>query len=189
MRKLGLMLILSLVAVNSYSLDIGGISLPDTMETKDHQKLVLNGAGIREKWFMDLYVGALYLTAPQSDSEKVVAADEPMTIRLHIISGMITSKKLTEATQEGFENSTHGNAEPILKEVNEMLHAFKEPIKNGDVFDFVYLPEEGVSIYKNNHEIRTIPCDGVFKEALFGIWLSDQPAQKSLKQDMMGSNS
>ncbi len=183
------MLMTALIATNSFCLDLGGISLPDTLETKDQKKLILNGAGIREKWFMDLYVGGLYLPTKQSDAEQIVAAKEPMAIRLHIISGMITSKKLTDATREGFENSTHGNPAPLETEINELLSAFKEPIENGDIFDFVYLPEEGISIFKNNHQTKLIPCDEKFKEALFGIWLSDQPAQTSLKQDMLGKSS
>ena len=51
----------------------------------------------------------------------------------------------------------------------------------------VYLPKEGVKVYKNNKLLGTI--EGMeFKRALFGIWLSKKPADKDLKQAMLGKS-
>ena len=108
-----------------------------------------------------------------------------MAIRLNIISSLITSKKMEDATREGFENSTGGNIEPISAEIEAFINVFKEQINDGDVFDFVYVPGSGVEIYKNTEKVSKV--EGlVFKKALFGIWLCDKPAQKSLKEGMLG---
>jgi hypothetical protein len=42
--------------------EIGGIKIPSTIKVSD-QQLVLNGAGTREKFWMDMYVGALFVKA------------------------------------------------------------------------------------------------------------------------------
>lgn len=97
MKKLSTLLATLMLSSAAYSLDIGGITMPESMSAQDTE-LQLNGAGIREKWFMDLYVGGLYLTAKQNDAESILKAAKPMAIRLHIISGMITSEKMTNAT-------------------------------------------------------------------------------------------
>ena len=185
MKKLSTLLATLLLSSAAYSLDIGGIKMPESMNAEDTE-LQLNGAGIREKWFMDLYVSGLYLSAKQSDADAILKAAEPMAIRLHIISGMITSEKMTNATVEGFENSTHGNTAPLKAEIEKFLSTFAEPIKEGDVFDFVYVPGSGVQILKNGTAAQTIQGGEAFKEALFGIWISDKPAQKSLKKEMLG---
>ena len=189
MKKLAITCLFVLCTSPSWALDIGGIQIPGSFDTQAQPALALNGAGIREKWFMDLYVGALYLKSNNADAEAILSSQDAMAIRLHIISGMITSEKMTKATVEGFENATQGNTQPLEKEITLFLDTFKQPIKEGDVFDFVFEPNSGIKIYKNQTLAQTINSGIEFKKALFGIWLSKKPAQKSLKNDMLGKQS
>ena len=164
--------------------DCAGIAVPDTLAVNT-MTLTLNGAGVRTKFFMDMYVGALYLTAPQNDPVKILAADEPMAIRLQILSGLISSEKMEAATREGFHNATSGNTAALQNLIEQFIAVFREKIEKGDVYEMVYVPREGTRIYKNTALKTTIP--GMpFKKALFGIWLCDKPAQESLKQQMLG---
>jgi len=162
--------------------------VPDTLKTDTAQELKLNGAGVREKWLMDLYVGALYLKQHENDAIKIISDENETAIRLEMVSSMVTSERMTKATLEGFENSTHGNTAAIQPQIDTFLATFKEPIKKGDVFEMVYVPGAGVKIYKNSALKNTVEGE-TFKQALFGIWLSDQPAQKSLKEEMLGAKS
>ena len=166
------------------ALTVEGVDVPDTYSAMDTE-LKLNGAGTRSKWFMDLYIGGLYVPETIDDGQAIINADEPQAITLHIISGMITSDKMKSATMEGFENSTGGDLAAIKDDVDAFLDVFSEEIKDGDVFDLVYLPGEGVRVLKNGKERATIG-DLEFKKALFGIWLSDEPAQEDLKEKMLG---
>ncbi len=166
----------------SFGAKISDINIPDTLQNG----LVLNGAGIRSKFFFDLYVGGLYLKEKNSNAKEVINADEPMAIKLHITSSLISSKKMIDGTMEGFKNSTNNKIKPLKKEVNQFINVFKGEIKDGDIYDFIYTPNIGVKIYKNNKLSTTIK--GLkFKKALFGIWLCDKPAQDSLKKEMLGS--
>lgn len=71
--------------------EVSGVQVADTV-TLDSQALQLTGAGVRSKFFMDLYVGSLYLPAALSSTAAVI--DAPIAaIRLNITSGMITSEK------------------------------------------------------------------------------------------------
>lgn len=165
------------------ALTVGGVDVPETYSVADTE-LKLNGAGTRSKFFIDLYVGSLYLPEAVSNGQSVIDADEPQAITLHIVSGMITSDRMTEATLEGFEASTDDNLAPIQKEIDQFMGVFKDEIKDGDVFDLVYEPGKGVEVFKNGKMKDTIG-DLAFKKALFGIWLSDDPAQSSLKEEML----
>ena len=132
-----------------------------------------------------MYVGALYLAEHNSSPDEIIEEDKPMAISLHITSSLITSERMEEATREGFHNSTGGNTAPVADAIEKFISVFKEKISENDVYELVYLPGQGVEVSKNSSPKVTIK--GMeFKKALFGIWLSDKPAQKSLKQEMLG---
>lgn len=185
MKKVGVFLSAALLSSSLQAAEVAGVQVPDTFKTENAKELQLNGAGVREKWLMDLYVGALYLKQHENDAVKIIKDEDEMAIRLEMVSSLVTSEKMSSATLEGFENATHGNTAPLKTEIDAFLATFKEPIKKGDIFEMVYVPGEGVKIYKNS-ELKNTVAGEAFKQALFGIWLSDKPAQKSLKEEMLG---
>lgn len=166
--------------------EIADVELPDNLSA-DTTQLTLNGAGVRTKWFMDIYVSALYLTQPSKDAAAIVAADEPMAVKLHMISGLITSDKMKTAVMEGLEGATGGNLAPIQQYIDQFIAVFDEEIKQNDEFDLIYIPAKGIDIYKNGKFKETVNGGLEFKKAVFGIWLSEKPAQASLKKAMLGN--
>jgi len=163
---------------------VGKVELPDSlMAGKD--ELVLNGAGFRVKFFMKMYVGGLYLKQKDNDPEKIINSDESMALRLHIVSGLITTKKMTDAIDEGFRNSTGENITSFKSEIAKFKSFFAEEIKKGDIFDITYVPAVGIGVYKNESIKGTIQGFG-FKKAVFGIWLGEKPADAKLKKRMLG---
>lgn len=164
---------------------IAGIEMPAQLPTIDIP-LHLNGAGARVEWFVDVYAAGLYLQEAQHDAQRILAADEPMAIRMHILTDLLTSKKITEAVREGFEKSTNGRTKPYESLIDSTLQAFAEEIKKHDYFDLVYLPGQGVDIYKNGTLLYQVESGLEFKQALFGIWLSERPVQERLKKAMLG---
>lgn len=188
MNKLSQVIVLSftllLLAPHCYARKIAGIDVPEIYPSSQ-ARLLLNGAGVRTKFFLKLYVGSLYLQEKNSSAEKIIQADEPMVIRLQIISSMISGEKMDKASREGFDKSTHGKIEPIKERIEKFIAVFQEKININDVYDLIYLPVQGVEVHKNG-KLHSVIEGLDFKEALFGIWLGDQPAQQSLKEEMLG---
>jgi hypothetical protein len=170
---------------SAWAVEVEGVQVPEVL-TAEGVELTLNGTGVRSKFFFDLYVGALYLHSAATSGSEVTAADQAMAIRLHILSKMITSEKMEEATREGFVKATNGDTSAIQDRIEDFISVFKkEEIAKGDVFDLVYVPKQGVVTVKNGERLSTVP--GLdFKQALFGIWLGDDPVQGSLKEGMLG---
>jgi hypothetical protein len=153
--------------------------------TCDGTNLVLNGAGVRTKYFMQMYMGGLYLEQPSRDAAGIIAADAPMAIRLDITSAMVTKERMDESLREGFQNATGGQVAPIAREIEQFRQCFAQPIAKGDVFEFVYRPARGVTVVKNGRPIGVI--QGLaFKQAMFGIWLCERPADAGLRVAMLG---
>lgn len=165
---------------------IEGVTLPATL-TKEGKTLVLNGAGIREKYFIDIYVLGLYTQTKGAKAKDIVAADETMGFRLTIISSLVSKEKMAYAMEEGFDLSLNGKTKPLQNEINHILDIFKaQDIAVGDVFDIFYSPAKGVFATKNGKSLGVDIKGLEFKKALFGIWLGKEPVQYSLKDKITG---
>ena len=161
---------------------VSGVELADNL-TIAEQSLALNGAGVRSKFFMDLYVGSLYVATPATDLTAVLAQPTAV-VRLNITSGMITSDKMVDAINEGFESATDGNTASIDKNIEQFMALFTEEVSKGDQFTFVTHKGAGVTSFKNGVEQATIEGEA-FRQPLLKIWLGDDPAQKSLRKNML----
>ncbi|MDT8449433.1 MAG: chalcone isomerase family protein [Wenzhouxiangellaceae bacterium] len=179
-------LTVALLASPADALDVKGLDVPESLKVGE-STLVLNGAGMREKMFFDIYVACLYLQQPEGDPESVLAADRPQAITLHMTSELVTNERLKKATLKGLRKSTDNNIEPIRPQIDQLLSMFdKGQVAEGDVFRLAYLPGHGLRIFHNDELLGTI--EGLrFKKALFGIWLSNDPAQESLKRKMLST--
>lgn len=185
MKSIFTLVAAALLSANVLSVEVGGIELPENLNT-DTQPLSLNGTGVRSKFFMDIYAAGLYLSESSNEASSIIAQDKPMALRLHITSGLLTSEKMENATREGFEKSTAGNTAPIQGTIDEFIDTFKDGIVENDIFDFVYAPAVGVNVFKNGMLKKTVK--GLeFKQALFGIWLSEDAVSDDLKSGLLGS--
>ena len=158
--------------------------IPKTIEYLD-SKLFLNGHGTRVVFFMKVYKGSLYLENKSSDAKSIVNSDSPMAIRIDVTSEMVTADAMKKALSDGLEKSTNNNTSPISKELKQLSSSFNSSVSSGDYFEFIFIPEIGTHVLKNNELVELIP-GLIFKKAFFGIFLSDNPIQKNLKKAMLG---
>lgn len=165
---------------------ISDVTLPATLNV-GAVSLNLNGGGLREKLWIDLYVGGLYLTAKSDDAQAIMDADKPMAIYIEIVSTLITSEKMIAAVNEGFIKSTKGKTDRFKSEIASFKSAFSETIKENDIYKIIYQPAVGLKVSKNEKLLKTIKGHD-FKKALFGIWLCDEPADENLKEGMLGTD-
>jgi hypothetical protein len=172
------------VASTAPAKEVGGVNLPDTLPAGKEQ-LVLNGVGLRTKMFIKVYAGGLYLRKQDGDAQKIVNADEPMAIRLHFIYDGVSHEQLIEAWNEGFASATGGNIAPIKESIDKFNSFFTEAARKGNIYDVIYTPGEGVTVIIKGKVMGTIK--GLeFKKSVFAIWLGEKPADKSLKQGLLG---
>ncbi|MBU3660406.1 MAG: chalcone isomerase [Flavobacteriales bacterium] len=181
-----LMLVFTVVGLTAFSQTktIAGVKFPTTTKVNG-KTLEMNGGGLREKYWIDLYVAALYLENKTTDAGKIIYADDEQAIHIKIISGSVTRERFIESVKEGFSNANHGKATP--EQIKKFMGFFNEEIKEGDRINLEYTPKEGLVVIKNGTEKGKI--EGVeFKKALFSIWLGSTPADATLKKGMLGKN-
>jgi hypothetical protein len=180
-----LALALALAAGGAPAREIDGVEVAETLDTGDVQ-LVLNGAGMRTRLFIDIYVAGLYLAGPTGDARAILAADGPMAMRMILVSSLVTPARLRRSIADGFDRSTGGHPEPFRTEMEALVAAFRDDVGPGDVFDLVWVPGSGLEIRRNGALLTRVPSGPGFERALFGIWLGEDPVQQSLKRGLLG---
>jgi hypothetical protein len=184
MKKILIMTLLTLALIPAFSdSKIAGVSVGDSV-SYEGTTFTLNGAGIRTKVIIRLYVGSLYTTQSVTDPQPVLAGPVPSVIRLDIISKIITSELMKETIEEGFDKAMNGNTAPLRQEIDDFIAIFSDEISKGDQFTFVSLPGKSLTAYKADRKLATINNDR-FRQTLFTIWLGEDPADAKLKKAMM----
>ncbi|WP_185962643.1 chalcone isomerase family protein [Thalassomonas sp. M1454] len=147
--------------------------------------LVLNGQGIRDKFFFDVYSAALYLEQPSNNGLEIINSNKQMTIRLIMLRD-VDGDSMRGAIKDGFVSSLGDQYPNLEKDIQLFLTTFGDEASYGNVYTLSYQQDIGTTIYINNTKTEIIK-GFEFKQALFSIWLGDKPAQESLKQELLGN--
>ena len=179
------LLIHMVLALGFFSISaVSAADLPQSIEYQE-RKLILNGQGTRVIFFMKVYEGSLYLETKSNDAEQIISNNAPMALRIDVLSEMVTADAMKKALSEGLEKSTNNNTGPISNEIEQLSLAFNSSVASGDYYEFIYIPEIGTHVLKNDALVEIIP--GLeFKKAFFGIFLSKSPIQSNLKKSLLG---
>ena len=182
-KVLLLLALISLVFSQDY-VELSGVKMPKTY-TLSGKKLELNGVGLREKWFLDLYVMGLYVPKKTKSAETIITKNQPTVAKLVIVSSLVTRDKMNSSIREGFEKALGNNYSKMQDKIDKFISYFKKELHKGDVIVLTYEPEAGTKAYLNGEWLGTIK--GLdFKQALFKIWLGPNPVDDDLKEQLLG---
>ena len=184
MKKI--ILFLFILSTFSYTKTIHGVILEDKIKICN-QKLLLNGAGIRNKFFITVYVGSLYVVKPTSNARSIINSNTLKSMHLNIVSGLINRRLLKNALKSELKNFSNKNEmNQLQREIDIFLSTFSEEIIKGDKFVFNIIPGIGVKIYKNNKLIKVLPGEQ-FSKRLIELWIGDTPVDSKLKKSILGN--
>lgn len=187
MKKLSSLICGALLSWNTVAAEVEGVHLPDNLHVGSNN-LVLNGSGVRSKFFIDLYVAALFVSEKKDSSEAILSDTGAKRIALHMmrdISAETLSKSFNKAIADNLTPAEMEALEPQLKQFTKLLATMGEA-KEGDVITLDYLPGTGTDINFNDVTMGTI-AGAAFNNALLRVWLGDKPVQESLKKRLLGS--
>jgi hypothetical protein len=166
--------------------EIDGTHIPDTVTIAD-SSLQLNGAGIRKKLFMDIYIGALYLPARTPDSSAILTDTGPASVLMHILYKELSKEKITNAWSEGMRANLTTEEMHSLQTTLDAFNTLFMTVHKGDVIRIDFIPGKGTEVRINN-EWRGIVGDNTFFRALLKVWLGPEPVSSSLKDAMLGKD-
>lgn len=171
MRKLILAAALTLAAVNAGAATVAGAKIEDTTSVGG-QNLVLNGAALRKKFVVKVYVGALYLPSKQNNAAAILAADAPRRQVMHFLYD-VDKGKMAEAWEDGLKDNTP-NASAEVKTAFKTLSTWMEDMKEGQRIVLTYAPGTGTTVEVNGKNKGTLGGKAV-ADAILNTWVGPKP--------------
>ena len=181
------LVLLTLACAPALAAEVAGVKV-DEKVSLESSELVLNGAGLRTKFFLNIYVSGLYLTERKGSASEVLALPGAKRITMRLMRD-VSAKQLTDALDKGIRDNTSAAEQDALKgrlaELNAIMAALQSA-KEGDLIALDWLPGSGTRIVLNGEARGKVIAGEDFYRALLRIWLGEDPAQESLKKALLG---
>ena len=187
MMRVLLLVIALMVCVSGPALanEMAGVPLVDQITQEGGAQLQLNGAGIRSKFVIKVYVAMLYLENKSSDAAAVIKDTGSKQLIMHFLYKEVAKEKLVEAWNEGFNGNGSPDQLNALKSEIERFNSFFETVKKDDRIILDYIPETGTVVTIAGQQKGTIPGKD-FNDLLFSIWLGKKPVTEKLRDGLLG---
>lgn len=161
----------------------GGINIAEST-TINGQKLVLNGAGVRSKLFIKVYVGSLYLTAKQNNPSTILAADAPRQMNMNFLFD-VDKGKIAEAWTEGLAANVPAASAEVKKNFN-LLSSWMEDMKKGESLSLTYLPATGTQVAIKG-KVKGTLAGKATADAILATWIGSKPGPgEEFKKAVLG---
>lgn len=162
---------------------IDGTGFSKTIEVQKN-RLYLNGVALMKYLiFVEAYAGALYLP---KNADGAQALDDIMK-RLELEYRVaITADDFARATRQKIkETVSSSNFIRLLPKI-ESLNRLYQSVRPGDRYALTYVPGEGTQLNYNSTLLGSI--EGAdFANALFGIWIGNDPIDKGFRDKLLGN--
>lgn len=166
--------------------EIAGVDLPESVAVKN-KVLVLNGAGIRKKLFIKVYVAGLYLTVKRTTASEILADQGAKRIVMSFLYKEVSSERLVEGWNVGFADNNTAEELKVLQDRIDQFNGLFRTVRRGDTIRLDYMPNEGTQVWINDALQGTVPGED-FSRALLEIWLGAKPADDNLKEALLGNS-
>ena len=183
-RNFVFLMTLCIASLPALAADVGGVKLDDKI-TLGGQELILNGAGIRTKFMVKVYIGSLYVPAKVTTAAAVYAK-APRRVQLNMLRD-VTSDQMVDALVDGVKQANSAaDVTAVKAQTDELASVMKSigQLKEGNVltFDFV----DGATKVGLNGAAKGFIAGEAFNKALLNAWLGDNAVQSDLKKAMLG---
>ncbi len=177
-----------LLTLTAEAREVAGVTLDESTQIDGvSAPLVLNGAGVRSKFFVKVYVAGLYLSKRLSSADAILASSGPKRVRMHFVYDEISAEKIRAAWSDGYKANHSAEALAGLKDRVDRFNSYFPTIKAGDVVDVDYVPGTGTTVRINGEPNGPITGED-FHQATLRIWIGDSPASSGLKKAMIAGD-
>ncbi|NKE67012.1 hypothetical protein RAMLITH_14365 [Ramlibacter sp. RBP-2] len=166
---------------------VAGVKYEDAAELAG-TRLALNGAGIRTKVIFKVYTAGLYLPKKSATADEVLAQAGAKRISLTMLRE-VDADEFGAAFAKGIEeNNDAATLARLAGSIQRMNRIFAEHKKlaTGDSIAIDWVPGAGTSIRVKGAAQGEPIREPEFYTALLRIWLGPAPADRSLKEALLG---
>jgi hypothetical protein len=161
---------------------VGGVSLPDDIQIEG-ERLLLNGMGIREKYWQEIYVIGLYLPYRSGSADQIMYDNVPKRLQSTFIFPKVSREQLQDSLTENLDRNPSISHE--TKQQMMLCRDWMEDLSAGDEIIFDYHPEVGTSVSIKGEVKGVIPGEE-FMQAILYIYLGPNASFPPLRDDLLG---
>jgi len=181
MGTVAVLLLLFVLATPVAARDVAGVALPESA-VAEGKTLVLNGAGLRTRFFFKVYVLGLYLERPATDAAAILGSDAIRRAELHILRSL-SGDEIASAIRTAFEQNA-GDALPRLQDRLKRLESMFPAVEAGDTIALTYVPGRGTEVVAKRQKAGVIEGKD-FADALFAVWIGAKPVDPELEKALL----
>lgn len=183
--------LMSFALGSAQAAEVAGVTFAESIDGPGGAKLVLNGAGLRERVFIDVYAMGLYLTQRTSKAEVILTLAGAKRIAIRMLRD-VSAEAFTEALVDGLRKN-HSDAEmvrfgPRIAQFTAIIAELKEA-RQGMAIDIDWAHGEGLRMYVDGKQVGQPIVGEDFYRAMLRIWLGLNPVQDDLKAALLGAKS
>lgn len=173
------------VFTQAQAAEVAGVKLEDSVLVEG-TPLALNGAGVRSRMFIKVYVAALYLPQKSNQASAVTQVTGPRRMVLRMMRGL-DAQTLTDALEEGVRNNSTATELAQAKSALDELVAQMRKIGKLNEADLVVinLTSQLTRVSVNGRAAAQV-TGASLPGALLRIWLGENPVEGSLKSALLG---
>ncbi len=167
--------------------EVAGVKVDESAKVAG-KELKLNGAGLRTRIVVKVYVLALYLTDKKDNTPAVLDSTGPRRFVLTMMRE-VTGDELGQAFLAGITaNTDKAERSKFVNQLAQFGEAFVSipQAKKGDTVTVDWVPDSGTIMYFNGKQIGEPMKDIGFYNAVLKIWLGEKPVDSSLKPALLG---
>jgi hypothetical protein len=160
--------------------EVAGVTLEESTRAGG-KELKLNGAGVRKKSLFKVYVAGLYLERPTASAEEAITSEQPKRMVL-VMTRNVGHDQFAQAVVDGFQRNSAAQMSTLQPRLDRLTSMIPD-LGEGDVVDIVYQPGVGTLVRGKGKEVALPGKD--FADALFAVWLGQNPVDGDLKRDLV----
>lgn len=169
-------------APEAWSATVAGQSF-SVNKNVDGNELRLQGTSLfRYLATIKVVAGALYVDPRHLDRDPL-SPDVPKQLELSYFLS-VDAEDFAEVTHQGIRRNVDFATYAKLKQRIDRFNSFYRDVRSGDRYTLTYLPDVGTTLALNDRPLGTIPGRD-FAEAIFLIWLGDDPMDEGFKRDLL----
>jgi hypothetical protein len=189
MTRIAILALAALLPLAGLAAEVGGVKLADKMRfDTGGPELVLNGAGIRTRFVVKVYVAGLYLTEKKGAAADAIALGGPKRVSITMLRD-VGAQQFNDALLDGFRaNNSAAEVEKLkgpLDELSAVMSALGEA-KKGSVIALDFVPGTGTRVLVDGAAKGKPIAGDEFYRGLLRIWLGDKPVDGDLTKGMLG---
>jgi hypothetical protein len=166
-------------------MNIAGFEVPESIQING-TTLRLNGAAMRTKFFLNIYIVALYTVQPITREEDAVFSNIERSLRMIVTTPLATpgivSENVVDSMKESL-GSKYYQLKPVVEKIKSVIEIAQIGYK--DCMDIYFDTRGALHVYKNGQFLSSEADAQIFAEALFNIYMGRQPVDAKVKRYLL----